>query len=215
LREVDLETYQHLQNIRGGGSIEQGLTFSYKVTILGDQKVIDLVPEGRNKQVTEENKEEYIRLLAKAKLQTEIEGQAGAIRRGILEILPEFVIESLREGELEVLLCGPVQLELEELSKQVEYKGCSVYDECVQWLWEILEQFSNENRRRFLHLVTGSSTISNKALNEVKIQIVKKSDLGDKKGLKVNRWLNEIELSEKVTKEVLKESLETEINQEN
>jgi len=164
------------------------LTFTYKVSILGEEKVIELVEGGKDKPVTEENKEEYIGLLVKRKLKGEIEGQVEAFRRGLLEILPEFVVGSLQIWELEMLLCGPVVIDLEELSKNVEYKGCSVYDEYVQWLWEILEQWSNENRRRFLYLVTGSSTIGARTLNAAKTQIVKgSSDLGNQ-AFRVKRW---------------------------
>ncbi len=49
-----------------------GVTFSYEDDEFGDVKTIDLIPNGRNIDLTEENKENYIHELCKYKLESSI-----------------------------------------------------------------------------------------------------------------------------------------------
>jgi E3 ubiquitin-protein ligase HUWE1 len=51
------------------------LTFSVERDDFGVTKIVDLVPDGRNIAVTNENKAEYIRLVADQRLSTEIKDQ--------------------------------------------------------------------------------------------------------------------------------------------
>lgn len=48
------------------------LTFSAEQEEFGQVKVVDLVPDGRNKQVDDENKAEYVRLVVENRLTTAI-----------------------------------------------------------------------------------------------------------------------------------------------
>lgn len=50
-------------------------TFSVETDDFGDKKTIDLVPDGRNVPVTEENKHEYVRLLVEYRLLTSVQEQ--------------------------------------------------------------------------------------------------------------------------------------------
>lgn len=50
-------------------------TFSVETDDFGDKKIIDLVPDGRNVPVTEDNKHEYVRLLVEYRLLTSVQEQ--------------------------------------------------------------------------------------------------------------------------------------------
>ena len=50
-------------------------TFSVETDDFGDKKIIDLVPEGHNVPVTEDNKHEYVRLLVEYRLLTSVREQ--------------------------------------------------------------------------------------------------------------------------------------------
>ena len=48
------------------------LTFSYEDDVFGEVKTTDLIPNGSNIEVTEENKQDYIQALCKFKLESNI-----------------------------------------------------------------------------------------------------------------------------------------------
>lgn len=50
-------------------------TFSVETDDFGDKKIVDLVPDGRNMPVTDENKHEYVRLLVEYRLLTSVQEQ--------------------------------------------------------------------------------------------------------------------------------------------
>jgi E3 ubiquitin-protein ligase HUWE1 len=51
--------------------------------------VVDLKPNGRNIPVTDENKDEYIQLIAEYRLTTSIRDQLHAFLEGFYEIVPK------------------------------------------------------------------------------------------------------------------------------
>ena len=57
-------------------------TFSIEANDYGDKKIIDLVPSGRNTAVTEENKQEYVRMMVEYKLLTSVQEQMEHFLKG-------------------------------------------------------------------------------------------------------------------------------------
>lgn len=57
-------------------------SFSIEVEDYGDKKVIDLVPNGRNTPVTEENKHDYVRMMVEYRLLTSVQEQMEHFLRG-------------------------------------------------------------------------------------------------------------------------------------
>ena len=50
-------------------------TFSIEVDRFGDVQTVDLIPDGRNIPVTEDNKQEYVRLVVEQRLTKSVEEQ--------------------------------------------------------------------------------------------------------------------------------------------
>lgn len=57
---------------------------------------VDLKPDGRNIQVTDQNKDEYIQLIAEYRLTVSIEQQLNAFLEGFYEIVPKEHISIVR-----------------------------------------------------------------------------------------------------------------------
>lgn len=57
-------------------------TFSVEADDYGDRKIIDLVPNGSNLPVTEENKQEYVRLLVEYRLLNSVQEQMDHFLKG-------------------------------------------------------------------------------------------------------------------------------------
>jgi E3 ubiquitin-protein ligase HUWE1 len=69
-------------------------------------EVKDLVPNGSQISVTEENKFEYVQKLCYAKLYEEIKPQMEALLEGIYEIIPLNLISIFNNRELELIISG-------------------------------------------------------------------------------------------------------------
>ena len=69
-------------------------------------KTLDLIENGRNVEVTENNKKEFVKAMAYAKMAKEIESQTEAMIQGISEIIPTEALSIINEKDLGVRLAG-------------------------------------------------------------------------------------------------------------
>ncbi|KAJ6661093.1 hypothetical protein lerEdw1_016894, partial [Lerista edwardsae] len=103
LETVDPEFYNSLIWVKENNIEECGLEmyFSVDKEILGEVKSHDLKPNGSNILVTEENKEEYIKLVAEWRLSRGVEEQTQAFFEGFNEILPQQYLQYFDAKEVE------------------------------------------------------------------------------------------------------------------
>ncbi|XP_025109253.1 E3 ubiquitin-protein ligase HECTD3-like isoform X2 [Pomacea canaliculata] len=88
-------------------------------------------------------------------IMNESQEQMEAIRRGLMSVVPQAVLELLTWQELESRVCGDPFISVEALRKTTYYDDLDEADIRVKYLWEALTAFSNEDRSRFLRFVTG------------------------------------------------------------
>ncbi|KAL8570039.1 hypothetical protein ACOMHN_036316 [Nucella lapillus] len=120
----------------------------------GSQVVLRVDKDGNSKSLEYSSREEYVREVRRIRL-TECDLQVAAIRRGLMAVVPEAVVELLTWQELETRVCGDPQITIEALKKTTYYDDMEETDIRVKYFWEALKAFSNEDRSRFLRFVTG------------------------------------------------------------
>ena len=98
-----------------------------------------------------------------------------AFTRGLFEVVPEDYVKNFLPSQLQSLLYGSRDVDLEELSKNIEYRQWILEDQTIRWFWETLEEFNNEDRRRFLQFATGSASIRSRVGGSHKIKLMKGS----------------------------------------
>jgi E3 ubiquitin-protein ligase HUWE1 len=98
-------------------------TFSIVRSQFGEVLTIDLKPDGRNIPVTDENKHEYVQLVAEQHLTTAIREQIDAFKEGFHELMPPDLITIFTCNELELLMCGLPTIDVEDLKQNTEYSG--------------------------------------------------------------------------------------------
>lgn len=123
-------------------------TFSLEVQEFGVTEVRDLIPNGRNIVVTEENKFSYIHLVCQLKMSGSIKQQCvfchnnssdyvpltpiflfsfssthrlNAFLEGFYDIIPKRLISIFNEQELELLISGLPNVDIEDLKANTEY----------------------------------------------------------------------------------------------
>lgn len=119
----------------------------------------ELIPGGRNIRVTEENKHKYVDLIAEHRLTTAIRPQINAFLEGFTELIPRDLISIFHDKELELLISGLPDIDLDDMKANTEYSGYSAASPVIQWFWEVAQGFSKEDKARLLQFVTGTSKV--------------------------------------------------------
>ncbi|XP_063340174.1 NEDD4-like E3 ubiquitin-protein ligase WWP1 isoform X1 [Pelmatolapia mariae] len=158
LESIDPEFYNSLIWIRDNNIEECGLEmfFSVDMEILGKITSHDLKPNGANIQVTEENKEEYISLMAEWRFSRGVEGQTKAFLDGFNEVVPLQWLQYFDEKELEVMLCGMQEVDLQDWQRNTVYRHYTRNSKQIIWFWQLVKEVDNEVRLRLMQFVTGT-----------------------------------------------------------
>ena len=123
---------------------------------------------------------EYIRLVCQMKMTGAIRKQLNAFLEGFYDIIPKRLISIFNEQELELLLSGLPNIDIDDLKANSEYhkyqptslqvwkrKMFGVFSRCdnhfsllqIQWFWRALRSFDQADRAKFLQFVTGTSKV--------------------------------------------------------
>uniref|UniRef100_A0A8C5TV97 HECT domain E3 ubiquitin protein ligase 3 n=1 Tax=Malurus cyaneus samueli TaxID=2593467 RepID=A0A8C5TV97_9PASS len=127
-------------------------------TVLSDQRMVELIPNGSNTAVRYEDRKEFIRLVQKARLE-ESKEQIAAIRAGLLCVVPQPVLDLLTWQQMEKRICGDPEITAAELQKFIRFDDFSSDDTRVKYFLEALNNFTSEDLSRFLKFVTGRSRL--------------------------------------------------------
>ncbi|TQD73794.1 hypothetical protein C1H46_040671 [Malus baccata] len=119
----------------------------------------ELIPGGQNIKVTEENKHQYVDLVAEHRLTTAIRPQINAFLDGFTELIDKELISIFNDKELELLISGLPDIDLDDMRANTEYSGYSPASPVIQWFWEVAQGFSKEDKARLLQFVTGTSKV--------------------------------------------------------
>lgn len=135
------------------------LTFSVEVREFGVTDVRELKPDGSNIPVTEENKHEYVRLVCQEKMTGSIRKQLNAFLEGFYNIIPKRLISIFNEQELELLISGLPNIDIDDLKASTEYHKYLPNSLQIQWFWRALRSFNQADRAKLLQFVTGTSKV--------------------------------------------------------
>lgn len=158
---VDADFHRSLQwmldNDISGGILEQ--TFSTEDERFGVLTTEDLIPDGRNIDVTNENKKEYVDLMVKWRIEKRIAEQFQAFKEGFHELIPQDLINVFDERELELLIGGIAEIDVDDWKKHTDYRGYTESDEVIQHFWATVRSWDGEQKSRLLQFTTGTSRI--------------------------------------------------------
>ncbi|XP_015230450.1 PREDICTED: NEDD4-like E3 ubiquitin-protein ligase WWP1 [Cyprinodon variegatus] len=158
LESIDPEFYNSLIWIRDNNIEECGLEmyFSVDMEILGKISSHDLKPDGSEVLVTEGNKEEYISLMAEWRFSRGVEGQTKAFLDGFNEVVPLQWLQYFDEKELEVMLCGMQEVDLQDWQRNTVYRHYTRNSKQIMWFWQLVKEVDNEVRLRLMQFVMGT-----------------------------------------------------------
>lgn len=129
--------------------------------------------------------------------------------------MPLHLIKIFDNKELELLISGLPTVDIQDLKDNTIYKSYSAASPVVQWLWEVLEEFSNSEKAEFIQFVTGSSKVPVEGFKGLrgpngiqKVEIVKLNcDNPDQRLPQAHTCFFQLDLPEYSSKDVLRRKL--------
>ncbi|OBZ85832.1 putative E3 ubiquitin-protein ligase hulA [Choanephora cucurbitarum] len=135
------------------------LTFSVDDDRFGEMVTVDLIEGGRDVEVTEENKKEYVDLVTEWRISKRVEEQFKAFKEGFNQLIPQDLINVFDERELELLIGGIAEIDVDDWKKNTDYRGYTEQDDVIQWFWKCIRSWDSEKKSRLLQFTTGTSRI--------------------------------------------------------
>uniref|UniRef100_M4BPG8 HECT-type E3 ubiquitin transferase n=1 Tax=Hyaloperonospora arabidopsidis (strain Emoy2) TaxID=559515 RepID=M4BPG8_HYAAE len=162
LQYVDPDVYMSMVWIRDNDGVDAlELTFSVTELRADDEVVtVDLVPGGHKLDVTDANKTEFLQLKLRYLMLDRYASQLQALSLGLFEVIPQEALLAFDYQELELVLCGLPDINMADWKRNtVVAPSFSDAPMVVNWFWEVIEDFTEDERARFLQFSTGSSRV--------------------------------------------------------
>jgi hypothetical protein len=162
LHSLDPEMYTSLMRLKHfDGQVEDlALTFSVSEMEFGHVVTRNLVPDGANVPVTNENRIRYIHLMANYKLNVLSSVESAAFLKGFRDLIPGTWIQMFAPAELQMLIGGTAtNIDVDDWERHTVYGGgYHPSQRLIQWFWAIVrEEFTAADRAALLKFVTSCS----------------------------------------------------------
>ncbi|TDZ24586.1 putative E3 ubiquitin protein ligase [Colletotrichum orbiculare MAFF 240422] len=170
LRDLDEELYQGMLRLKNYSGNVADLSLDFTITdqvSLPDEPVRtvtrNLIPNGENVAVTNDNRLLYISYVARHRLVAQPAQQTAAFLRGLRSIIAPSWLSMFNQNELQRLVGGDSsEIDLEDLRRNTVYSGLyeigddGVEHPTIQLFWRVMVGFSDGERRDVLKYVTST-----------------------------------------------------------
>ncbi|KAJ3314833.1 putative E3 ubiquitin-protein ligase HTD2 [Boothiomyces sp. JEL0838] len=191
------------------GDVEQdfGRTFSIDmITVLGKRVSIDLVKNGSEIMVTNSNREEYVAQYLEYFFSTGVDEVFNAFQQGFNSVMNGSAISLFRAEEIQELICGSPSLDFKALEESTVYDGYEADTPIIRYFWEIVQGFTDEQKKQFLVFTTGSDRVPVGGLGKLQFVIARNGTDSDRLPTS-HTCFNALLLSEYSSKEKLQDRL--------
>ncbi|KAH0790301.1 ubiquitin-protein ligase 1 [Histomonas meleagridis] len=160
LEDVDETLHRSLKWMLDNDVTPLEMQFTTDYDEYGVHSTIDLKPNGSEIMVTNENKEEFVNLMVEHRLKKQISCQIKAFCDGFYALIPLEEIRRFSPNELDLLICGVPEIDVEDLKQNCEYAyPYSADHPVIKYFFNVISKWSNENLAKLLLFVTGSSQV--------------------------------------------------------
>jgi len=160
MESVDSEYYNSLKWILENDPECLDLKFTVDEEGFGTINEAELKEGGADCPVTNANKLEYIALIIKWRFLGRVEKQMKAFMEGFTDVVHHNLIRIFDENELELLMCGLGDIDVNDWKKNTQYKSGYERDHpTIVLFWRAVYSLNSELRARLLQFVTGTSRV--------------------------------------------------------
>ena len=159
MKECDPELYKNFKFLKEtkDANLKQDLDLDFTVTDdkFGEKLIIPLKKDGEKISVDINNKDEYVDLYLDWYFNKSIAEVFTSFEKGFYRVFNRDLSKILSPEELELIICGTQVLDFTELKKVCKYEEYKENDETIKYFWEVVLDFSEDEKKRFLSFVTG------------------------------------------------------------
>jgi len=147
--------FQSAQGLELSEAEFDALELTYTAALSDGHSSVELIPNGRLERVLWRDRNLYAKMVIMARLR-ESELQMQVVRSGLSSVLSTTCAANcltlLSPADLESLVCGERLVNLAQLKEHTVYtpKQYSASHPYIRWFWSVLEEFSEEERSKFL-----------------------------------------------------------------
>ncbi|KAH0951982.1 hypothetical protein HN011_005163 [Eciton burchellii] len=140
------------------------LTFSIDLCPEEGGGSIELIPNGRDVEVTANNVYDYVRKYAEVRMIKVQEKALHAMRDGVFDVLPDGALDGLTSEDFRLLLNGVGDINVSVLISYTSFNDESGESterlvKFKRWLWSIVEKMSHVERQDLVYFWTGSPAL--------------------------------------------------------
>ena len=160
LKECDPDLYNtfiYLKNTKDE-NLKETLSMNFTITLdkFGEKIVIPLKENGENIYIDINNKDEYVSLYLDWYYNKSIEDYFKYFKNGFFRVFDKKLSKLLNPEDLELIICGTQKLDFNELQIKAKYEDGYKKDSItIKHLWEVLKEFNEDEKKKFLFFVTG------------------------------------------------------------
>ncbi|XP_065890153.1 E3 ubiquitin-protein ligase HACE1-like [Dysidea avara] len=165
LETVDSESYQNFHSF-GGDISDLGLSFAAFLQCPYCEKkpesfsLRDYSRSSHCDEVTEENKNDFIKAFSSFKLEISIEKELEAFQNGFWEMIPVEYLRIFTPDQFSLLLSGIPTIDVDDWKDNTEYSPPSIQSsDVVVWFWSLVRSLPEEEKALLLKFATGSPRV--------------------------------------------------------
>jgi hypothetical protein len=165
VKAQDEEYYQSLKKLTTMEDVSMMcLDFTATEETMGMRVEKELIEGGAMKEVTNDNLAEYLEANIRYRMFNRTKPQLTELLLGFYDVVPEPALTVFDANELELILCGLPEINMDDWQAHTVYKGEFEFKgrnhPVIQWFWEVVqEEFDQEMRARLLQFSTGTSGV--------------------------------------------------------
>ncbi|KAL0217326.1 hypothetical protein RCL1_007907 [Eukaryota sp. TZLM3-RCL] len=193
LQDIDYELTHGLNELLAypGDDVEEVFCRNWTIEreVYGSLRTFELVPNGSNIPVTSKNKVEFVNSYVKWILEDSIRDQFEPFKHGFQKLFVDLQMPkhlSIQPYELELIVCGEVQMDFKALERRTAYDGYSPSSPTISMkfsfknltleaFWRIVHDLPAEQQRKLLQFVTGTDRVPVGGLSNMKFVITRSS----------------------------------------
>ncbi|KAK8848332.1 hypothetical protein M9Y10_019395 [Tritrichomonas musculus] len=162
LEDFDNSLFNSLQMVLDADDVKDlDLVFSIDDDQFGKMTTIELIENGEQIEVTNENRMKYVNLYANYKLRKSVIKQISAFCDAFDEIIPSKFIRIFSPSELDLMICGIPKVDVKDMQRYTHYEPPYHKEHpTIVMFFNMISKWDQENLAKFLLFLTGSSQVS-------------------------------------------------------
>ncbi|XP_067930960.1 probable E3 ubiquitin-protein ligase HECTD2 [Watersipora subatra] len=155
------------------GDVEDDFCLTHQVSVGQNGKTFteELIKDGASVAVTAENRQTYVDAYLEWILNKSIYLPFRAFYHGFHSVCASNALLTLKPVEIEVLVCGCPDIQLDELQNVCQYDGYHERDQNIKDFWAILHKLNEKGQKSLLRFITGSDRIPAGGMQEMEFKI--------------------------------------------